>query len=258
LTERGGNGLNRSVSNSGSSTVHLRHAALLILLCLTLYLPGLSAIPPLDRDEARFAQASKQMVETRDYVDIRFQETPRYKKPVGAYWLQAASAQILSPDDPHAIWAYRVPSVIAAIVAVLLTYALALLFLTEAVALLAAALLASSFLLTAEAHMAKTDAGDGAGRAIWFGTGLLWRTRPSDLGGFLARHWVRPVDQRTSSATGRRPYRTHLGDCRSPGQMAAASQAVDRSAVSLSYRHTLDCRGSAAIRRCFPPKFDRW
>jgi 4-amino-4-deoxy-L-arabinose transferase-like glycosyltransferase len=158
LTERGGNGLNRSVSNSGSSTVHLRHAALLILLCLTLYLPGLSAIPPLDRDEARFAQASKQMVETRDYVDIRFQETPRYKKPVGAYWLQAASAQILSPDDPHAIWAYRVPSVIAAIVAVLLTYALALLFLTEAVALLAAALLASSFLLTAEAHMAKTDA----------------------------------------------------------------------------------------------------
>ncbi|MDA1308110.1 MAG: glycosyltransferase family 39 protein [Proteobacteria bacterium] len=138
--------------------MHLRHAALLILLCLTLYLPGLSVIPPLDRDEARFAQASKQMVETGDYVDIRFQETPRYKKPVGAYWLQAASAQILSPDDPSAIWAYRVPSVIAAIVAVLLTHALALLFLTEAAALLAAALLASSFLLTAEAHMAKTDA----------------------------------------------------------------------------------------------------
>jgi 4-amino-4-deoxy-L-arabinose transferase-like glycosyltransferase len=158
LTERGGNGLNRTVSTSGSTTVHLRHAALLILLCLTLYLPGLSAIPPLDRDEARFAQASKQMVETGDYVDIRFQETPRYKKPVGAYWLQAASAQILSPDDPHAIWAYRVPSVIAAIVAVLLTHALTLLFLTEAAALLAAALLASSFLLTAEAHMAKTDA----------------------------------------------------------------------------------------------------
>jgi 4-amino-4-deoxy-L-arabinose transferase-like glycosyltransferase len=138
--------------------VHFRHAALLILLCLTLYLPGLSAIPPLDRDETRFAQVSKQMVEAGDYVDIRFQEAPRYKKPAGAYWLQAASAQILSPDDPSAIWAYRVPSVIAAIVAVLLTHALALLFLTEAVALLAAALLASSFLLTAEAHMAKTDA----------------------------------------------------------------------------------------------------
>ena len=143
---------------SGCPIVPFRHAALLILLCLALYLPGLSAIPPLDRDEARFAQATKQMIETGDYIDIRFQETPRYKKPVGAYWLQAASVQLLSPDDPAAIWAYRVPSMIAAIVAVLLTHALAALFLTPGAAVLAAALLASSFLLTAEAHMAKTDA----------------------------------------------------------------------------------------------------
>jgi 4-amino-4-deoxy-L-arabinose transferase-like glycosyltransferase len=158
LTERGGDGLKPDISNSGDSTVHLRHAAMLILLCLTLYLPGLSVIPPLDRDEARFAQASKQMVESGDYIDIRFQETPRYKKPVGAYWLQAATTQLFSPDDPTAIWSYRIPSVIAAILAVLLTHALARLFLTETAALLAAALLASSFLLTIEAHLAKTDA----------------------------------------------------------------------------------------------------
>lgn len=131
---------------------------MLILLCLALYLPGLSAIPPLDRDEARFAQASKQMVETGDYVDIRFQETPRYKKPVGAYWLQAASSQLFASDAPTEIWTYRIPSLIAAILAVLLTHALARLFLTEAMALLAAALLASSLLLTIEAHLAKTDA----------------------------------------------------------------------------------------------------
>jgi 4-amino-4-deoxy-L-arabinose transferase-like glycosyltransferase len=158
LTGRGGDGLNPVVHNSGDFIVHLRHAGLLILLCLTLYLPGLSVIPPLDRDEARFAQASKQMVETGDFVDIRFQETPRYKKPVGAYWLQAASARLFAGEDPTAIWAYRIPSVLAAILSVLLTHALARLFLTETAALLAAALLASSFLLTAEAHMAKTDA----------------------------------------------------------------------------------------------------
>lgn len=136
----------------------LRHVTLLILLCLALYLPGISAIPPLDRDEARFAQASKQMIETGDYVDIRFQDTPRYKKPVGAYWLQAASAQLFSPSDVAAIWAYRIPSMVAATVAVLLTHALAAMFLAPGAALLAAALLATSFLLTAEAHMAKTDA----------------------------------------------------------------------------------------------------
>ncbi len=138
--------------------MHLRNAGLLILLCLALYLPGLSAIPPLDRDEARFAQASKQMVETGDIIDIRFQDTPRYKKPVGAYWLQAASSALFAPQDPTAIWAYRLPSVAAAILAVLMTHALARLFLAEDAALLAAGLLAASFMLTAEAHMAKTDA----------------------------------------------------------------------------------------------------
>ena len=158
MTPRGGDGLNPGIFNSGGFIVHIRHAGLLILLCLTLYLPGLSVIPPLDRDEARFAQASKQMVETGDYVDIRFQETPRYKKPVGAYWLQAASVKLFSSNDPTAIWVYRIPSLMAAILAVLLTHALARLLLTERAALLAAALLASSFLLTIEAHLAKTDA----------------------------------------------------------------------------------------------------
>ena len=55
-----------------------------------MFLPGLFRIPAIDRDEARFAQATKQMVETGDYVDIRFQEDVRYKKPVGIYWLQSA------------------------------------------------------------------------------------------------------------------------------------------------------------------------
>ena len=32
--------------------------ALLVLFCLTLYIPGLTSIPPVDRDEARFAQAT--------------------------------------------------------------------------------------------------------------------------------------------------------------------------------------------------------
>ena len=40
-------------------------------------LPGLIAVPVLDRDEARFAQATTQMLETGDYVNIRFQDAPR-------------------------------------------------------------------------------------------------------------------------------------------------------------------------------------
>ena len=69
---------------------HGRAAATLLLFSLLLYLPGFFQIPPVDRDEAYFAQATKQMIETGDYVDIRYQDDVRYRKPVGIYWLQAA------------------------------------------------------------------------------------------------------------------------------------------------------------------------
>ena len=36
-------------------------------------------VPPLDRDEARFAQASKQMLQTGDYITVRFQDELRAK-----------------------------------------------------------------------------------------------------------------------------------------------------------------------------------
>jgi hypothetical protein len=72
---------------------HLRVIAVLVLVSLAAFLPRFFQIPPVDRDEARFAQATKQMIETGDYVDIRFQDETRYKKPVGIYWLQAAVAE---------------------------------------------------------------------------------------------------------------------------------------------------------------------
>ena len=69
---------------------HGRAVAMLVLVSCLAFLPGFFQIPPIDRDEARFAQATKQMLESGDYVDIRFQDENRYKKPVGIYWLQAA------------------------------------------------------------------------------------------------------------------------------------------------------------------------
>src|SRR5262245_30768154 len=104
---------------------HARTVGFLVLCAMLLLLPGFFTIPPVDRDEARFAQATKQMVESGDYVDIRFQEDVRYKKPVGIYWLQAGVVKTASAlGFPHAlttIWLYRIPSLVGAIGAVLLT-----------------------------------------------------------------------------------------------------------------------------------------
>jgi 4-amino-4-deoxy-L-arabinose transferase-like glycosyltransferase len=141
---------------------HVRAVAFLLLCGLLLFLPGFFTIPPIDRDEARFAQATKQMVESGDYVDIRFQDEVRYKKPVGIYWMQAAAVQTASalglPRAQLRIWVYRVPSLIGAIGAVLLTYWTGLAFLTRRGAVLAALIMCSSVLLSVEARLAKTDA----------------------------------------------------------------------------------------------------
>jgi 4-amino-4-deoxy-L-arabinose transferase-like glycosyltransferase len=74
-------------------------------------------VPALDRDESRFAQATVQMLETGDFTNINFQDDPRHKKPVGIHWLQAASVSLLSSPEARAIWAYRIPSLLAAMLA---------------------------------------------------------------------------------------------------------------------------------------------
>ena len=134
----------------------------LFLVCLLGFLPGIFQIPPVDRDEAYFAQATKQMIETGDYVDIRYQDNVRYRKPVGIYWLQAAVVNTASAlglaNARTTIWLYRMPSLFGAIGAVLLTYWCALAFVSRRGALLAALMMASCAMLGAEARLAKTDA----------------------------------------------------------------------------------------------------
>lgn len=138
-----------------------RPKLVLVLLCLALWLPGFFSIPATDRDEARFAQASKQMVESGDYVRIHFGQEERNKKPAGIHWLQSASVQALEATglgDRSDIWAYRVPSLLGALLAVLATFHWGKALVGRRAAFLGAAMLASSLVLVAEAHIAKTDA----------------------------------------------------------------------------------------------------
>ena len=141
---------------------HWRVIGLLVAFSLLAFLPGFFQIPPVDRDEARFAQATKQMLETNDFVDIRFQTEVRYKKPVGIYWLQAAAVKASETlgvqRTRDSIWVYRLPSLAGATFAVLLTYWAALAFVPRRAAVLAALMMASSVVLGVEARLAKTDA----------------------------------------------------------------------------------------------------
>jgi 4-amino-4-deoxy-L-arabinose transferase-like glycosyltransferase len=145
-----------------ATTSNRRATAALIVVALLAFLPGFFQIPPVDRDEAYFAQATKQMIETGDYVDIRYQDDVRYRKPVGIYWLQAAVVNTASalgvPNALGKIWLYRVPSLIGAVGAVLGTYWCALAFVSRRGAVLAALMMSVTGILGIEARLAKTDA----------------------------------------------------------------------------------------------------
>jgi 4-amino-4-deoxy-L-arabinose transferase-like glycosyltransferase len=134
----------------------IRPYLLLALLTLMVALPGIATIPPLDRDESRFAVASRQMIESGDWVTVRYQDEIRAKKPAGAYWLQAASAELTGAVDQ--IWAYRIPSVLGILVAVTATFFFGRTLVGAPAALCGAALLAVTPLVASEAHQAKTDA----------------------------------------------------------------------------------------------------
>ncbi|GGC71197.1 ArnT family glycosyltransferase [Chelatococcus reniformis] len=176
------------------SASHLRATAALVLLSLVCFLPGFVSLQPMDRDEPRFAQATKQMLETGDLVAIRFQDEARNKKPVGIYWLQAASVTVAEalglPEARTTIAVYRLPSLIGAVAAVLLTYWALLAAVGRREALLAAAFMGATVLLGVEARFAKTDAVLTASCVAMMGGLLRAHLRRTPLSrGALALFW---------------------------------------------------------------------
>ncbi|MCR9268607.1 MAG: glycosyltransferase family 39 protein [Hyphomonadaceae bacterium] len=130
---------------------------ILFLVTFTAAAPGVFNIPALDRDEARFAQASKQYIETGDYLIIRYQDEFRNKKPAGIHWLQSGATQVLGDEDKLEIWTYRVPSWIGVGLATLATFWCGLVFMSRRAAFTGALLFGATLLITSEGHISKTD-----------------------------------------------------------------------------------------------------
>jgi 4-amino-4-deoxy-L-arabinose transferase-like glycosyltransferase len=149
--------LESGAARLGAAPMRL-HLLMIVLFALLLVLPGLSSLPMTDRDEGRFVQASRQMVQSGDPVDIRFLDQPRYKKPVGIYWLQSLSALASGQGADAPLWVWRMPSVLGAVLACLLVAVVAAPLIGAEAAFWAALVFASGLVLQAEARIAKTDA----------------------------------------------------------------------------------------------------
>ncbi|WP_179298021.1 ArnT family glycosyltransferase [Mesorhizobium carmichaelinearum] len=135
-----------------------RNYILLFLFSLVMTVSGLASLPPIDRDESRFVQATKQMAESGDYVDIRFQDASRYQKPVGIYWLQSAAVTLSGKGAEAPIWVYRTISALGIAIAVLaIAWTGTNLFGANA-GIAAGLVMAAIFATAFEGRDAKTDA----------------------------------------------------------------------------------------------------
>jgi len=135
----------------------IRHYLAIALVTFAIFLPGRMTLPPLDRDEPRYMEATAQMLSSGNYVDVRFLDQPRYLQPAGIYWLEALSVKAFGGGSERQPWPYRIPSLVAVTLAVMLTAWLGALLFGGQAGVMAAALLATSTLLTAEGRMATID-----------------------------------------------------------------------------------------------------
>ena len=87
--------------------------------CLLFHLAGTWWLPLVDRDEPRFAEASREMIERDDYVVPYFNNRYRFDKPPLTYWFQVASFRILGQNP----FAARLPTALAAALTAIVIFA---------------------------------------------------------------------------------------------------------------------------------------
>lgn len=146
------------------------HYALLAAVAACLYLPALGAPSLWDIDEGHNAECAREMLESGNWTVPTFNYQLRVDKPALLYWLQIAAYQLWGVGELAA----RLPSALAALLTVLLTYELGRRMFDATAGLLAGLVLASTGLFAFSAHFANPDALLNACTVLTFY--LFWRS----------------------------------------------------------------------------------
>ena len=128
-------------------------ATLLAGLAFLTFFVGLGRPAIMDSDEAFYAQAGREMVETADWVTPRYNGEYRFEKPVMFYWLVALAYLPAGAGE----FAARLPSALAGLGLVLAVFACARRWYDDDTALLAGAVTATSFACVGWARQALPD-----------------------------------------------------------------------------------------------------
>jgi 4-amino-4-deoxy-L-arabinose transferase-like glycosyltransferase len=95
-----------------------------LLLAATLalaFFANLGNAPLFDRDEGAFTEATREMLESGNYISTTLNGEPRYDKPILTYWVQAVGVGLLGWNE----WGMRLHSALAAVLWVLVVWGFA-------------------------------------------------------------------------------------------------------------------------------------
>ena len=125
----------------------------ILALCIITYLFGIFCVPLIDIDATQYASISREMLLTKNYLQLYDLGKNYLDKPPMLFWLSSISLYIFGIHD----WAFRLPSFLFSLLAIYSTYRFALLFYKKEIALLSAVILASCQAMFLINHDVRTD-----------------------------------------------------------------------------------------------------
>lgn len=126
---------------------------LLIILCGVLFFYKLGDRSFWDPDEPRYAQASYNMLKTKDYITPMFNGSERFDKPPLIYWLIAASYKVFGVNE----FAARLPSAFGGLLIVILCFLFVRKYVSQSAGFISGCVLATCLEFIVLALICNTD-----------------------------------------------------------------------------------------------------
>ena len=131
----------------------MRRALLLILLSIPTFFVFLGSAAITDSDEAYYAEASREMIESGDWITPRFNYELRFEKPILFYWMVAATYAVAGVSEGAArFWA-----AMSGVGLVMVAYATGRRWIDDDAGFLGGAITATSFAAAAMARQSLPD-----------------------------------------------------------------------------------------------------
>jgi 4-amino-4-deoxy-L-arabinose transferase-like glycosyltransferase len=136
-------------NNKSANQIYLYY----IIASIIIYILGSLFIPLIEIDSVQYGNICREMLQTKSFLQIFDQGKDYLDKPPFLFWASTLSMYVFGMND----FAFRLPSMIMAVIAIYSTYKFTLLYYQKEIAILSALVIASSQAMFLITHDVRTD-----------------------------------------------------------------------------------------------------